>query len=263
MPTSPNTSNWFDRLWASFIYFTRLPLWRIHQPAASCYSTVVEQWPLVGWLTGAVMGAVIYWGSMVMPMALAVVAAIVVRLLLTGALHEDGLADCFDGFGGGAGDRQRTLDIMKDSHIGTYGVLALISYMLMLFLSLFYMPPLVAALCITAADPFAKMLASALVLTMPYARTAEQAKSKTVYRHMKPLAILGLLVYGLLPLVLFFIKVPLCWPIVVGVPLVVDALLCLLIWRRLHGYTGDCCGAVCRLVELVVCITVCLCAFYQ
>ena len=76
---------------------------------------------------------------------LILIAAILVRLLLMGALHEDGLADFMDGFGGGGTDRQRILDIMKDSRIGTYGVLGLIVYEMMLFTTLFSLPPQMAA----------------------------------------------------------------------------------------------------------------------
>ena len=54
---------------------------------------MVEHWPLVGWLTGGVMAATLYFGSMVLPYTVAVLLAIAARLLLTGALHEDGLAD--------------------------------------------------------------------------------------------------------------------------------------------------------------------------
>ena len=62
----------------------------------------------------------------------AILLAIIARLLLTGALHEDGLADFFDGMGGGT-SRERILQIMKDSHIGTYGVLGLIMYFLFFY----------------------------------------------------------------------------------------------------------------------------------
>ena len=132
MLTSIDQTKWYDRIWASLIFFTRLPFWRLHQPPRECYSRVVEHWPLVGWLTAGVMAATLYFGSMVMPYPVAVLLAIAARLLLTGALHEDGLADFFDGFGGGGNDRQRILDIMKDSHIGTYGVLGLILYLALL-----------------------------------------------------------------------------------------------------------------------------------
>lgn len=114
MQISLNTSKWYDRLWASFIFFTRLPLWRLHQPPRECYRSVVEYWPLTGWLTAGVMAAVVYFGSIWMPYPVAVLLAIASRILLTGALHEDGLCDFFDGFGGGGNDRQRILDIMKD-----------------------------------------------------------------------------------------------------------------------------------------------------
>ena len=128
--------NFFNRIWASFIFFTRLPFWRLHEPPKACYNSVVEYWPLTGWLTGGAMGLTIYFASLVLPYTVAILLAIVVRLLITGALHEDGLADFFDGFGGGGNNRQRILDIMKDSHIGTYGVLGLIFYELLLMGSL-------------------------------------------------------------------------------------------------------------------------------
>ena len=72
------------------------------------------------------MAATLWVGSHHLPYLVAVLLAVVVRLLVTGALHEDGLADFLDGFGGGGHDRERILTIMKDSHIGTYGVLGLI-----------------------------------------------------------------------------------------------------------------------------------------
>lgn len=133
MEVSIGQTHFYDRIWAALIFFTRLPFWRLHQPPKACYETVVEHWPLVGWLTGGVMAATLYGASMVLPYQVAVLVAIVMRLLLTGALHEDGLADFLDGFGGGGNNRQRILDIMKDSHIGTYGVIGLVLYLLLLF----------------------------------------------------------------------------------------------------------------------------------
>ena len=246
-----------DRPWAAFIYFTRLPLWRIHQPSRESYDSVVEWWPLVGWLTGGLMAATLYFGSMVFPTAVAVVLAIVVRMLTTGALHEDGLADFVDGFGGGGNNRQRILDIMKDSHIGTYGVLALVVYVLLLFCCLYAMPTRLAALCILAADPYSKMATSQLVMMMPYARTAEQAKSKIVYRRPSTPAGILLALQGLLPMALLIWQTDVAWELVIFIPALVMYFLYMLIWRRLGGYTGDCCGAVCLLVELTVYLMAC------
>ncbi|MBQ8713934.1 MAG: adenosylcobinamide-GDP ribazoletransferase [Prevotella sp.] len=252
MQISLDTSKWYERIWAAFIFFTRLPFWRVYQPKKEAYKTVVEHWPLTGWLTGCSMAAIIWFGSMFFPYPIAIILAILTRLLITGALHEDGLADFFDGFGGGGSDRQRILDIMKDSHIGTYGVIALILYFLLLFFSLSSLTPFYAALTIIAADPYAKMLSAQLILMMPYARTEQTAKNHTVYRKFDVRAGISLAIQGLLPigLYIYYLYDKIDWQILIFLPALVLYFLYLLIWRRLKGYTGDCCGAVFLLTEL-------------
>ena len=250
----------FDRIWASFIFFTRLPLWRLHEPRTECYKTVVEHWPLTGWLTGGLMAATLYAGSLFLPYMVAVLLAIAVRMLTTGALHEDGLADFFDGFGGGGSDRGRILTIMKDSHIGTFGVLGLVLYVMLLTSALFSMSPQVAALTILAADPFAKMLTAGLI-TLPYARKEEEAKAKVVYRKISPLAIVSLALQGLLPMLPLIYHLTIYHLPFTILPFIVSILvfsfLYLFIRGRLRGYTGDCCGAVCLMVELSIYLTAC------
>lgn len=249
-------TRWYDTLWAALIFFTRLPFWRVYQPPQASYKAVVEFWPLTGWLTGGAMAATLYFGSIILPWSVAVIAAIVVRLLITGALHEDGLADFLDGFGGG-GDRARILAIMKDSHIGTYGVLGLILYMLLLGTTLYSMTPIVAALIVFAADPFAKMVTSQLVNMLPYARREEEAKNKTVYRKPSLAAGLSLTVQGLLPMALMIWLTGISWYLIIAIPALVMYFLYLLLLRKIQGYTGDCCGAVCLLVELAVYLVAC------
>ena len=257
MQTNIDQTRWYDRIWAAFIFFTRLPFWRLHQPPQTCYKTVVEHWPLTGWLTGGAMAASIYFGSMVLPYPVVIVLAIVVRLLITGALHEDGLADFLDGFGGGGSDRERILAIMKDSHIGTYGVLGLVVYELLLAATLYTLNAETAALAVLAADPYAKMVTAQLILMMPYARREEEAKAKTVYRKFNTLAGISLALQGLLPMAIFLYLTRLPWELVIFLPCIVMYFLYLLIWNKLRGYTGDCCGAVCLLVELAVYLVVC------
>lgn len=254
MEVNIDQTRWYDRIWASFIFFTRLPFWRLRQPSKACYATVVEHWPLVGWLTGGAMAATLYFGSRVMPWEIAVLAAVILRLLITGALHEDGLADFIDGFGGGS-TRQRILDIMKDSRIGTYGVLGFALYLALLFFSLRALSPEMAALAVLAADPYSKMMASQLVTMMPYARNENEAKSGIVYRKISMLAGVSLAVQGLLPMGLFIWLTGIAWETIIFIPALVMYFLYLLIWRKIHGYTGDCCGAVCLLVELAVYLT--------
>ncbi len=234
---------------ASFIFFTRLPFWRLYQPPKEAYATVVEHWPLTGWFTGGIMAATLFGACHILPYPVAVILAIIVRLFLTGALHEDGLADFFDGFGGGT-DRQRILTIMKDSHIGTYGVLALIFYFLLLWGILVSLPPMTAVFAILAADPLAKMFSAQIVNFMPYARREEEAKNKIVYRPISLLSTISLALQGLLPSLPLILFTDTTWWLAVIAPILTAAFLFLLIWRKLQGYTGDCCGAICLLAEL-------------
>ena len=131
-------------------------------------------------------------------------------------------------------------------------MLGLIIYMLLLGTTLYSLPVAVAALVILAADPFSKMVTSQLVSMLPYARREEEAKNKTVYR--KPTLAAGLLMslQGLLPMILMIWLTGISWYLIVCLPVVVMYFLYLLILRKIHGYTGDCCGAVCLLVELTV-----------
>lgn len=247
---------WYDRIWASLIFFTRLPFYRLHQPPAGSYQAVVEYWPLTGWLTGGLMAATLWVSNMYMPYMVSVLIAIVVRVMVTGALHEDGLADFLDGFGGGGSNRERILTIMKDSHIGTYGVLGLILYEMLLTVTLFSMTPAMAALAILVATPYTKMLTAQLIMMMPYARQEEEAKAKIIYRKMNWKAAIGLAFQGLLPIVTFLWITHMPWEMVIFIPCIVMYFLYMLIWKRLHGYTGDCCGAVCLILELTTMLVI-------
>ena len=261
-----STSKWYQHLWAALIFFTRLPFWRVYQPPKESYRAVVEFWPLTGWLTGGAMAAILYFGSAIFPYAIVVALAIVVRLLITGALHEDGLADFFDAFGGNGNDRQRILEIMKDSRIGTYGVLGLVFYVLLLYLTLSALPPKLAALTILAADPYAKMLSAQMTQMMPYARTEETSKAHTVYRRMSILSGILLAIQGLLPLSIYIwlhyqlspITSHPSWQWLLFVPCLTMYCLYRFVWHRLRGYTGDCCGAFFLLIELSIYLTVVL-----
>ena len=257
MQTSIDQTKWYDRIWASLIFFTRLPFWRLHQPPKECYQSVVEHWPLTGWLTGGLMAATLWLGSLYLPYIIAVLLAVVVRLLVTGALHEDGLADFLDGFGGGGSDRARILAIMKDSHIGTYGVIGLIFYEFLLVAALYSLPPLMAVWAILAVNPFSKMVTAQLIMMMPYARREEEAKARVVYRKMSWQAGVCLAVQGLLPMVWFIYITKVSWEVVIFIPCIVMYFLYMLIWHKIHGYTGDCCGAVSLLVELTALLVIC------
>lgn len=233
---------------AAFIFFTRLPLWRCVNVPKEYFSRVVELWPLTGWVTGALTAGVLWLCSQCMPPSMAVVMALLARLLFTGALHEDGLADFCDGMGGGS-TRERVLAIMKDSHIGTYGVIGLVIYYMMLVMSLSAMPIWFACAAILSADPWSKWCTSQIVNVLPYARNEETAKNHTVYQHMGAGAWMLSLLIGLTPSAWILGR---DWYSIgaMGITMLVTAMLMLLVNKRISGYTGDCCGAIALISEL-------------
>ena len=134
---------------------TRLPLWRVVSIDKRYFTDVLMYWPLVGYLTGCVTALTLWGASLVMPWLPACVLAVTARLLFTGAMHEDGLADFLDGFGGGT-SKEKILAIMKDSHIGSYGTIGLVVYFF-LYVSFLYSLDMPAAwILILSADIFSK-----------------------------------------------------------------------------------------------------------
>jgi len=107
--------------------FTRLPFWRLRELRQEDYEDALSWWPVMGLITGGVLAGSFYLYSQIFPTEVALVLALASRLLLTGAFHEDGLGDFFDGFGGGR-TKEQILAIMKDSHVGSYAVLAFVLY---------------------------------------------------------------------------------------------------------------------------------------
>lgn len=233
---------------AAFVFFTRLPFGRLKafQVDAKYFSNVVNNWAIVGWLTGGVMAGTLWLSSQVFHFSIAVVLALLSRLLVTGALHEDGLADFLDGFGGGT-SKERILAIMKDSHIGTYGVIGLIFYFLFFYQFFLLLPSPIIYPTILIADPLCKLIASQITHFLPYARTAETSKSGVIYNNMGWKTLIVSSFFGLLPLVLSP-NIKFLWAVIF--PVIVFFGLVYLMKKKINGYTGDCCGALFLLCEL-------------
>lgn len=253
-----------DDIFAALMFFTRLPWWKLRHVPADSFKRIVGYWPIAGWVTGGVMAA-IYGIALFfhLPVVLALLLVFTGRLLLTGALHEDGLADFFDGFGGGR-SREQVLTIMKDSHIGTYGVLALVVYVALWVTSTVSLAQRSANLPIVLlffADVWSKWSASQIVNLLPYARNEEDCKIKKVYDRMSARTFTVGLLFALVPMlgcVLFLKETPymalwIC--VTASVPNSVMVWLVQYMRRRIGGYTGDCCGVTFLLCELSYFIT--------
>lgn len=239
------------RVIATLTFFTRLPLWRIADVPRQHYERVVPLWPLAGWLTGGLMAVVFWLTSFILPTDVCIILALMSRIILTGGLHEDGFADFCDGFGGGS-DRKRILEIMKDSHIGTYGVLGLSLCFLLLFTTLSSIPATLLPWVFLCADPLAKWMSSNIVRILPYARSEAEAKNRLVYSKTTPTEYKLSCLFGFLPLILLhlFGIATLHWLIALILPVVSFTVMTLMMSRRIGGYTGDCCGALFTVCEL-------------
>ena len=161
-------------------------------------------------------------------------------------LHEDGLSDFFDGFGGGK-TKTDILRIMKDSNVGSYALIGMILYYSLLISTLSSIPKGMMVVVLFAADPFSKLLTTGMMNLLPYARTESESKSKTLYDKLGTGRFMVACLFGLLPLLLlsdrrlwFAALLPLC----------VLLFLFFYVWKRIGGYTGDICGATALLCEL-------------
>ncbi|WP_102407980.1 adenosylcobinamide-GDP ribazoletransferase [Parabacteroides bouchesdurhonensis] len=231
---------------AAFIFFTRLPFWKLAEVPAQYFKNIVTYWALVGWFTAGISVLVLYASSLLFSASIAVLLAMVSRLLITGCLHEDGLADFFDGFGGGT-NRERILAIMKDSFIGSYGVIGLIFYFGLYYALLSSLPIELAGCAILAGDPYSKGVSSMIINRLPYARKEEEAKNKTIYSRMSGTECALCITCSLLPL--FWLPAP-TYLFAAIFPIITWYLLTSLMNKKIQGYTGDCCGATFLLCEL-------------
>lgn len=254
-----NTSRWYDRILASFIFYTRLPLWRIRRPSDAAFRCVAEYWPLTGWLTGGLTAAIIYCATAIVPYPAAVVLAMATRVWLTGAIHEDGLRRFCDSMSYRTDDPHRTLAVMKSPLTGTRGVVAIVLYELAVCAALCSMTPVMAAATVFAADPYAKMVAGQLTVMMPHLRTNDEIEAGLTFRRMPLLAGLGFAAQGLLPMAVFVYIImykDIDWPLIVSLPCLVMYVLYTIINKKLRGYTLECCRAVYLLTELTFYLTV-------
>ena len=225
-------------------FFTRLPVpaWVGHSPEALNHS--VRYFPLVGIVVGLISALVFAAASFLLPKSLAVLFAMAATIHVTGAFHEDGWADMVDGFGGGW-TRERTLEIMKDSRIGSYGAIALVLLLLAKFMALVELDMLLVAPALIAGHAFSRLCATSVMHFLDYARDEGKAKPLATRISVGELAVAA--VFGLLALLML---PPLS--VIVGVLLATaaTAFLARKFRRRLGGYTGDCLGATQQLSEV-------------
>ncbi len=194
--------------------------------------------------------------SLVFSETISIILLIITSLLMTGAFHEDGLADMADGIGGGMTVEKR-LSIMKDSRIGTYGSVTLL---MALFLKGFALIEIakfeslnlfIATLLLGYS--LSRALAGSLIYDLPYVADIDTSKSKPLANKQSSFELTLLCAIGAAPLLYFSFLNAVA---IIAVLLVFRAAFKRWLISRLGGYTGDCLGAGQQISELLIYLTI-------
>lgn len=197
-------------------------------------------------LVGALIGALLYGLAMLLANQSSLVTAVIILIiwvLITGGLHLDGLADSADAWAGGYGDKEKTLAIMKDPHVGSLAVVVLVLVLLLKFSALSELLKSGNVHYLILAPMLGRCAVVYLFLTTPYVR--QQGLGTNMAKHLPR----GMAIFVLL---LFIIPALILQPVaVISAGLALMALRYLMI-KRIDGMTGDTVGASIEITEAVV-----------
>ena len=208
----------------------------------------VIMFPIVGLMIAAGPALVWFIAIPFLPPLVAAGLAVALGLLITGALHEDGLADCADGLGGSR-DREKSLEIMRDSRIGAFGSLALMISVALRWTALASLGPITGLLALFICHSGSRAAISIALQFSTYARSrglgnsVEEGMSKTGFGITIALAAIIAAALGGL------------WGIIaLAAGFATAALTLLWLHHRLGGYTGDGLGAMQQIAEITILI---------
>ena len=238
-------------------FFTRIPVPSFTNFQESELNHSTQYFPLIGIIVGLVGAGSYAISTQFLPQSIAVLISMVVTIYLTGAFHEDGLADSADGIGGGW-TREQILTIMQDSRLGTYGAVALFLMLFAKFQLLSSLDSYFISFTLIAGHALSRLSAVYVMATLNY--TKPEGKAKPLATQVNVLDLTVATMFGLLP---FFAIVGLLVinnhspsiTIKFVLMTLTPVLLSWLWWRHkiykwLGGYTGDTLGAMQQIAEL-------------
>jgi len=227
-------------------FYTRIPLPSFSEQSEAIQAHSIIHFPLVGWIVGSVSALVYIVCSWVLPPSVAILLSMIGSILLTGGLHEDGLADSCDGFGGGW-TKEQILAIMKDSSAGVYAILGLGLILSLKFLLLIEMEPSWVPAVLISGHSISRFFAASLLYTCEYVGGGNRSKSQSFVKKLSGQEFILLAVLGGLPIIIL-----LGWAyLLLLAPLWgIRWLLVRCFMIKIGGYTGDCLGATQQLTEV-------------
>ena len=225
-------------------FFTRLPVPGTLGQDGIALQRAMRYFPAIGLIVGALAGLAFAVTSFFWPKTLAVLAAMATAILVSGALHEDGWSDMVDGLGG-AWNKERALEIMRDSCVDSFGATGLIMLLLVRFFALIEVDMLLVPVALIAGHAVSRLCATGVFRVLDYARP--EGKAKPFNNQLGKGDMIFAAVTALLPVLLL--------PPLQSIPALLLAAgatfwLTRLFRRRIGGYTGDCLGAVQQLAEV-------------
>ncbi len=232
-------------------FYTRLPAPKWVMYRAENLSLATGYLPFIGWLVGLIAGGTWLVAAYLTNPSIAVLCSMIISILLTGAFHEDGFADMCDGFGGGW-TREKILEIMKDSRVGTYASVGLILILGLKFTLLHSIAGWDSRLVgvLVAGHALSRLMPVFVIYMLPYSRDTD-SKAKPVAEKPPFWVLVMAIVLGVLPLL--GLAVSFAQPLLVTVVLflgLITILLARYFRKWIGGYTGDCLGAIQQICEV-------------
>ena len=240
-------------IFTAIMFYTRIPCpeWVDHD--ADNLNKATRYFPLIGWIVGLVTWLIFIAGQYFFSMQISILLSIAGGVLTTGAFHEDGFADVCDGFGGGW-TKEKILLIMKDSRVGTYGVVGLSLVLLLKFYSMNQLGSQAAylfGLMLVTAHSVSRLAAVGIIFTSVYVREDASSKVKPVGKQLRTKNFLISFFWVIIPLGMLahfdyrflLILIP---------ALIVTFYLRSYYIKWIGGYTGDCLGAVQQVTEVII-----------
>jgi adenosylcobinamide-GDP ribazoletransferase len=241
------------------MFYTRIPCpkWIDHNPAF--ISLCTRYFPVIGWIVGGVYAGIIVFCSFLFSPLISVLIAMVGSILLTGAFHEDGFADVCDGFGGGW-TKEKILTIMKDSRVGTYGIVGVILIFALKISSTVELLDIVGSLpfilLLVSSHSLSRMLAVTIIYSQPYAREDQDSKAKPVATGISFSNLLIAVLFGLLPFAIFISQTNFLFTLGLIPMILITYYLSGYFKKWIGGYTGDCLGAIQQVNEVIFLLSV-------
>ncbi|PQJ73041.1 adenosylcobinamide-GDP ribazoletransferase [Polaribacter butkevichii] len=239
----------FHYFLTAILFFTRIPCPKWVGHSSEMLNKSNRYFSLVGILVGAIAALIYYLATFIFTPEIAIILSMIASIWTTGAFHEDGFADSCDGFGGGW-TKEKILLIMKDSRLGTFGVIGLFSILILKFSAIqtLSVAHINIPLLIISGHAISRFTATILLYTHPYVRDIDSSKIKPTTTQMSTKSLVISFIFGVLPL--FFFKN--YWVFLSLIPLLITYWYLARFFKKwIGGQTGDCAGALQQVAEVV------------